>query len=761
MSQPSRNGGSRDDQPAPMSDAHTPDSNENENDSTNSPRIQIPVVSRPLEPASSNDTSSTTQSIRRDSNHTPPSTVKSHSDDTGKSESDPTKAIKATSNTTNTNSQYPQNSEANAVKPTVAKASNEMLHFSEVCADDESTPSDAYSVFRGFAINMPEFELRVCNKQLLLLLDSLKDLIIKLGASARAIREAQQRAMVMQKITDKLLSALGQAGVDATTAWNEAYKKVKQEMDKISLNTDEYNELQPPDMQAHSWLELVLGALGITFSEQSNLSNSTTMKSKNEVTKLAPCHSVALTQCLKTENPSDTNPKNLDSHGSLENKLSQEEDKRKDLEALRARIRSQFAATSSTNLPGDVCQYISKGRLHGGSGNVTTVIHAVVDPSLKEAFQCFGEFPVQTVKNAAVSHKQKGTANPPKCTDIGVQQEPYVRPLSPLVTHLASVAENDVSKYYKSTPNEQWYRRQRSQSCSSVDTYYGSDQKELTWEIESNAERAYNASMGFPMPEKKMKPSVLVDEGTKAVLSTKIEEPPPTPPPSVTQIPNKDSISGKSQMAGNSAKPPQIPPCSSVWDRKSIIDRRYRGLTLSGLPRNINTARLSEMIRGGPIEKIMIFRGSDVARAVIWFVKASDAHAYYDWASSGPITLAGHQITVMLETAPTLDAATLRHFCHGNPTRAIWVIPDNVHAHTVETICEEMQRSQWLKSNFAYAGNYAIRKTTTPPAFVLTFTVLQTAMEVKQYFVTKGWRTGFSKDVCTGPTSQLLQSRVF
>ncbi|KAF8248541.1 hypothetical protein K440DRAFT_247139 [Wilcoxina mikolae CBS 423.85] len=564
--------------------------------------------------------------------------------------------------------------------------------------------------------------------------------------------------MVMQKITDRLLSVLGQAGVDATTAWNEAYKKVKQETDKISLNTDGYNEVRPPDMLAHSWLELVLGALGITFSEQSNPSNSTTLKFKNEVTKPASCHSVSLTQSLKTENPSDTNTKNLGSHGSLDNKLSQEEDKRKDLEALRARIRSQFAAASSTNLPGDVCQYISKGRLHGGNGNVTTVIHEVVDPSLKEAFQGFGESPVQIVKKAAVSHKHNGTANPPKCTDIGVQQEPYVRPLSPLVTHLASVAENDVSKHHKSTPNEQWYRRQRSQSCSSVDTYYGCDQKELTWEIESNAERAYNASMGLPMPEKK-KPSV-VDEGTKAVPSTKIEEPLPTPPLSATQVPNKDPISGKSKTAGNSAKPPQIPPCSGVLDPKSI-DRRYRGLTLSGLPRNIDTARLSEMIRGGPIERIMIFRGSDVARAVIWFLKASDAYAYYDWASSGSITLAGHQITVMLETAPILDAATLRRFCHGNPTRAIWVIPDNVHAHTVETICEEMQRSQWLKSNFAYAGNYAIRKTTTPPAFVLTFTALQSAMEVKQYFVTKGWRTGFSKDVCTGPTSQLPQSRVF
>jgi hypothetical protein len=49
----------------------------------------------------------------------------------------------------------------------------------------------------------------------------------------------------------------------------------------------------------------------------------------------------------------------------------------------------------------------------------------------------------------------------------------FRRPMSPEVTHLTSVEENRASKAHKSMPNETWYRKQRSKSRDSVDTYYG------------------------------------------------------------------------------------------------------------------------------------------------------------------------------------------------------------------------------------------------------------------------------------------------
>ncbi|KAI5812933.1 hypothetical protein BZA77DRAFT_358528 [Pyronema omphalodes] len=77
----------------------------------------------------------------------------------------------------------------------------------------------------------------------------------------------------------------------------------------------------------------------------------------------------------------------------------------------------------------------------------------------------------------------------------------FRRPISPEVTHLTSVEENGASKTHKSMPNETWYRRQRSNSRDSIDTYYGWHHNEPTWDVSKIPQEAYKVFKAVPVVE--------------------------------------------------------------------------------------------------------------------------------------------------------------------------------------------------------------------------------------------------------------------
>ncbi|KAL7276971.1 hypothetical protein RUND412_000008 [Rhizina undulata] len=185
-----------------------------------------------------------------------------------------------------------------------------------------------------------------------------------------------------------------------------------------------------------------------------------------------------------------------------------------------------------------------------------------------------------------------------------------------------------------------------------------------------------------------------------------------------------------------------------------------REVRIYGIPHGFTYSELSEMIRGGKIDKMLIRDDPQIpASAMVLFVHARDAIRFYRWSQRWDLYMCDRRIYTEIGSHPP-HSETWAYSIDGGASRVLIfeTMPPMAWAQTKESFMNLLRR-KWMdyaRNMYHFDFESCERKVDNGRSkIIVIFRSLKQATLLRKQLRYQGWTVSFGVDPCEGPIEEL------